>query len=178
MVFFQKGCHPLNFFYPQSTSFINKALLDSEAATMYKLKRQSSNMQTGQGFKYKELVRPAGPSGWSVRLVRPAGTSGWYIRLVRSAGMSGWHVRLVRLAGSSGWYIQLVCIQVGLNLLKSPKVAISCYNVQIETSILEYANWPRLQIWRTGPCSWSVQLVCIQSYVRCCNVAISSWRLS
>ena len=35
---------------------------DSEAATMYKLKRQSSNMQTGQGFKYKELIRPAGPS--------------------------------------------------------------------------------------------------------------------
>ena len=26
---------------------------------MYKLKRQSSNMQTGQGFKYKELVCPA-----------------------------------------------------------------------------------------------------------------------
>ena len=33
---------------------------DSEAATMYKLKRQSSNVQTGQGFKHKEMVRPAG----------------------------------------------------------------------------------------------------------------------
>ena len=34
---------------------------DSEAATMYKLKGQSLNMSTGQGFKYRELVRPAGP---------------------------------------------------------------------------------------------------------------------
>ena len=35
---------------------------DSEAATMYKLKGQSSNVRTGQGFKYRELVRPAGLS--------------------------------------------------------------------------------------------------------------------
>ena len=49
---------------------------DSEAATMYKLKGQSLNMRTGQGFKYRELVRPAGPSSWSVQLVRPAGLSG------------------------------------------------------------------------------------------------------
>ena len=39
---------------------------DSEAATMYKLKGQSLNRRTGQGFKCKELVRPAGPSNWSV----------------------------------------------------------------------------------------------------------------
>ena len=39
---------------------------DLEAATMYKLKGQSSNKQTGQGYKYRELVRPAGPSSWSV----------------------------------------------------------------------------------------------------------------
>ena len=38
---------------------------DLEAATMYKLKGQSLNMQTGQGFKYRELVRPA------VRCSRP-----------------------------------------------------------------------------------------------------------
>ena len=35
---------------------------DSEAATIYKLKGQPSNMQTGLGFKYRELVRPADPS--------------------------------------------------------------------------------------------------------------------
>ena len=35
----------------------------------------------------------------------------------------------------------------------------SCDNVQTETKIFEYANWPRLQIKRTGPSSWSVQLV-------------------
>ena len=46
-----------------------RPLSDSEAATMYKLKRKSSNMQTGQGFKYKELVHPAGPSSWSFQLV-------------------------------------------------------------------------------------------------------------
>ena len=32
---------------------------DSEAATMYKLKGQSSNMQTGQSFENRELVRLA-----------------------------------------------------------------------------------------------------------------------
>ena len=42
---------------------------DSEAATMYKLKGKSSNMQTGQGFKKKN---------WSVQLVCPAGPSSWY----------------------------------------------------------------------------------------------------
>ena len=35
---------------------------NSEAATMYKLKGQSLNRRTGQGFKQKELVRPAGLS--------------------------------------------------------------------------------------------------------------------
>ena len=34
---------------------------DSEAATMYKLKGQSSNMRTGQSFVNKELVCLAGP---------------------------------------------------------------------------------------------------------------------
>ena len=33
---------------------------DSEAATIYKLKEKSLNMRTGQDFKSKELVRPAG----------------------------------------------------------------------------------------------------------------------
>ena len=32
-------------------------------------------------------------------------------------------------------------------------------NIQTERSIFEYANWPRLQAKRTGPSSWSVQLV-------------------
>ena len=32
-------------------------------------------------------------------------------------------------------------------------------NVQTERSIFQYANWPRLQIKRTGVSSWSVQLV-------------------
>ena len=31
----------------------------------------------------------------------------------------------------------------------------SCDNVQTKRSIFEYANWPRHQIWRTGPSSWS-----------------------
>ena len=35
----------------------------------------------------------------------------------------------------------------------------SCDNVQTERSIFEYANWPRLQVKRTGPSSWFVQLV-------------------
>ena len=35
---------------------------DSEAATMYKLKGQSSNMRTGQSFEHRELVRLADPS--------------------------------------------------------------------------------------------------------------------
>ena len=35
-------------------------LLDSAATTMYKLKGQSSNMRTGQGFENKELVCLAG----------------------------------------------------------------------------------------------------------------------
>ena len=34
---------------------------NSEAVTMYKLKGQSSNIQTGQSFKNKELVCLAGP---------------------------------------------------------------------------------------------------------------------
>ena len=40
-----------------------KPSLDSEAGTKYKLKGQSSNMQTGQSFENKELVCLAGPSG-------------------------------------------------------------------------------------------------------------------
>ena len=35
----------------------------------------------------------------------------------------------------------------------------SCDNVQTERKIFKYANWPRLQIKRTGLSSWSVQLV-------------------
>ena len=46
-----------------------RPLSDSEASTIYKLKYQSSNMQTGQGFKYRELVCPAGPSSLAVQLV-------------------------------------------------------------------------------------------------------------
>ena len=44
----------------------------------------------------------------------------------------------------------------------------SCANVQTETSIFKYANWPRLQIKRTGLSSWSIQLVrpaCLSSKV-------------
>ena len=35
----------------------------------------------------------------------------------------------------------------------------SCHNVQTERKIFEYANWPRLQLKRTGLSSWYVQLV-------------------
>ena len=49
--------------------FVSKALLvktrpssDSEALTMYKLKGLSSNMQTDQSIKNKELVCLADPS--------------------------------------------------------------------------------------------------------------------
>ena len=38
-------------------------------------------------------------------------------------------------------------------------------NVQTERSIFEYANWPRLQVKRTGPSSWSVQQKMPQSGV-------------
>ena len=65
---------------------------DSEAMTMYKLKGQSSHMQTGQGFKYRELICQAGPSSWSTQLVRPAGLSSWSIQLVLPAGVSSWFV--------------------------------------------------------------------------------------
>ena len=41
---------------------ITRPSSNSEAVTMYKLKGQSSNIQTGQSFKNKELVRLAGPS--------------------------------------------------------------------------------------------------------------------
>ena len=36
----------------------------------------------------------------------------------------------------------------------------NCDNVKTERSIFEYAKWPRLQIKRSGPSSWSVHLVC------------------
>ena len=37
----------------------------------------------------------------------------------------------------------------------------SCNKVQTEGSIFEYENWPwpRLQVKRTGPSSWSVKLI-------------------
>ena len=48
---------------------------DSEAATMYKLKGQSSNMRTGQSFENKELVCLAGP-------IPLLGLANW-LRLIR-----------------------------------------------------------------------------------------------
>ena len=53
---------------------------------MYKQQGQFSNMQTGQGFKYTELVRPAGTSNWYVQLGRPSGPTFWSVQLVRQAG--------------------------------------------------------------------------------------------
>ena len=41
---------------------ITRPSSNSEGVTMYKLKGQSSNIQTGQSFKNKELVCLAGPS--------------------------------------------------------------------------------------------------------------------
>ena len=41
-----------NFKVPGEMNLKTRPSLDSEAATMYKLKGQSSNMQTGQSFKY------------------------------------------------------------------------------------------------------------------------------
>ena len=78
---------------------------DSEAGTMYKLKGQSLNRRTGQGFKYKELVRPADlsncSSSWSVKLVWPAGPYSWSVQLVRPAGPYSRSVQLVHSAGPS-----------------------------------------------------------------------------
>ena len=37
--------------------------------------------------------------------------------------------------------------------------AATMFKCECETSFFEYANWPRLQMKRTGPYSWSVQLV-------------------
>ena len=49
----------------------------------------------------------------------------------------------------------------------------SCDNVQTERKIFEYANWPRLQIKRTCPFSWSVQLVrpCVANCT-CCKLHV------
>ena len=46
----------------QHNCSLTRSQLDSEAATMYKLKGQSLNMRTGQGFKLRELVHPPGLS--------------------------------------------------------------------------------------------------------------------
>ena len=48
---------------------------DSAAATMYKLKGQSSNMRTGPSSWSFQLVLPAGPSSWSLQQECPAGLS-------------------------------------------------------------------------------------------------------
>ena len=49
----------------------------SKTATMYKLKGYSSNMQTGQGFKHRELVCPAGLSGRHIKLIHLTNFSCW-----------------------------------------------------------------------------------------------------
>ena len=45
-----------------ATQIETRPLSDSEAATIYKLKGQSLNMQTHQGFKYRKLIHQAGLS--------------------------------------------------------------------------------------------------------------------
>ena len=75
---------------------------DSEAATMYKLKGQSSNMRTGQGFKQKR----AGPSSWSVKLVYPA-------------GLSSRPVWLICLANSSSWFVQWLYAYFNIHIIMS-----------------------------------------------------------
>ena len=45
----------------------------------------------------------------------------------------------------------------------------SCDNVQTERSIIKYANWPRLQIKRTGLSRQSVKLLSPEK-LQCCNV--------
>ena len=92
-------------------------------------------MQAGQGFKYKELVCPAGLSSWSVQLVCPVGLSSWSVQLVCPAGLFSWSVQLIGLAGPSSWSVQLVYIQscnvaILVYCQNLPKVAISCDNVQ------------------------------------------------
>ena len=64
---------------------------------MYELKGKSSNMETGQGFKQKELVCQAGPSSWSVQLVCLAGLSSWSVQLVPPAGLPSRPVKLISL---------------------------------------------------------------------------------
>ena len=60
-------------------------LSDLEAAAynaaMYKLKEESSNIWTGQGFHYRELVRPAGLSSRPVKLICLVDPSGWFVLL-------------------------------------------------------------------------------------------------
>ena len=51
------------------TTTIKRPLSDSETATMYELKGQSQEMQTGQSFKYRELVRPASLSSRPIQLI-------------------------------------------------------------------------------------------------------------
>ena len=54
----------------------------------------------------------------------------------------------------------LYLLKQGLRRTRTKNMAFvglgSCDNVQTETSILEYANWPRLQIKETGLYIWSV----------------------
>ena len=59
---------------------------DSEAATMYKLKGQSSNIWTVQSHKYRELVRPADlsvadPFSLFVHRIHPTDSSCWLYAL-------------------------------------------------------------------------------------------------
>ena len=64
-----------NFNFPPNKT---RPSLDLEAATMYKLKGQSSNLQTGQSFKEEN---------WSVRLAYPS--SGFFLlALLKSFSMN------------------------------------------------------------------------------------------
>ena len=57
-------------------------------------------------------------------------------------------------------YLGEILSSDGRNLNKAFIGLGSCDNIQTERSIFEYANWPRLEVKRTGPSSWSFQLIC------------------
>ena len=102
---------------------------------MYKLKGQSLNMRTGQGFKYRELVHPAGPSSWSIQLVRSAGRSSCPVQLVCLADPFSSSVQLINLADLCFWLYAcctMPIITCKVHMLQSERVVMcTCCNTSL-----------------------------------------------
>merc|ERR1712013_534791 len=90
-------------------------------------------------------------------------------------------VGVVLVSGFLVVVVVVVHFVVFVTIVVDPFVGLgSCDNVQTETLIFKYANCPNLKIERTGPSSWSVQLVCSagpssRSIHLVCPAGPSSW---